>query len=64
MSQKVLWTIRTNTTLTADVWDQFVNKAREAGMTPARVLQEFILGYIAGASDTPTTPTKESNHAD
>ena len=48
MAQKVLWTIRSTATLTADLWQQFVAKTRAAGTTPARVLEEFIRRYAEG----------------
>jgi hypothetical protein len=43
---KILWTIRENRTLTADQFQRFIEKARQAGKSPAAVLQTFILGYI------------------
>ena len=46
MTQKVLWTIRTTSTLTAERFQRVVEKARQAGQTPAAVLQRFILDYI------------------
>ena len=58
MAQKVLWTIRTTATLTAETWQRFITKAREAGTTPARVLEDFITRY-AGASNHDTPPEKE-----
>jgi hypothetical protein len=48
MTQKVLWTIRTTSTLTADLWQRFVTKTREAGTTPARVIEDFIRRYAEG----------------
>ena len=48
MSQKPLWTIRTTATLTAEMWQRFVTKAREAGSTPVRVLEDFIRRYVEG----------------
>jgi hypothetical protein len=56
MAQKVLWTIRTTATLTAETWQRFTTRAREAGTTPARVLEQFIARYAAGASDHDPTP--------
>ena len=58
MAQKVLWTIRTTATLTAETWQRFVTKTREAGSTPARVLEEFITRYAGGQSHD-TAPTKD-----
>lgn len=58
MAQKVLWTIRTTATLTADLWQRFITKTREAGTTPARALEEFISRYAGGPSHD-TTPEKE-----
>lgn len=49
--QKTLWTIRENATLTAERFQQFMEKARQAGSTPAAVLQRFILHYIEKGSD-------------
>ena len=46
MAQKALWTIRTTAKLTAELWQQFIAKTREAGTTPARALEDFILRYI------------------
>jgi hypothetical protein len=46
MAQKALWTIRTTARLTVELWEQFVNKTREAGSTPVRALEDFILSYI------------------
>ena len=55
---KVLWTIRENATLTAERFTRFAEKARQAGMSPAAVLQTFILDYIGERShDTPPTKT-------
>jgi hypothetical protein len=48
MAQKVLWTIRTTATLTAETWQRFVTTAREAGTTPARVLEDCIRRYAEG----------------
>jgi hypothetical protein len=48
MTQKVLWTIRTTATLTGELWQRFVTKTREAGTTPARVLEDFIRRYAEG----------------
>ena len=58
MTQKVLWTIRTTATLTAETWQRFVTKTREAGTTPARALEEFIRRY-AGASTDDTPPERQ-----
>lgn len=58
MAQKVLWTIRITQTLTADLWQRFVTRTREAGTTPARVLEDFIARY-AGAPSHDTPPEKE-----
>ena len=54
---KTLWTIRENATLTAERFARFVEKARQAGLTPAAVLQRFILDYINERPDD-DTPTK------
>jgi len=54
---KTLWTIRENATLTTERFARFVEKARQAGSTPAAVLQRFILDYIGERHDTP--PEKE-----
>jgi hypothetical protein len=43
---KVLWTIRENATLTVERFQLFIEKTRQAGHTPAAVLQRFILEYI------------------
>ena len=43
---KVLWTIRENATLTAERFQRFIEKTRQAGTTPAAELQRFILDYI------------------
>jgi hypothetical protein len=51
MAQKVLWTIRTTATLTVDLWQRFVTKTREAGTTPARVLEDFIHRYTENRHD-------------
>ena len=48
---KTLWTIRENATLTAERFQQFIEKARQAGTTPAALLQQFILKYIAKGAD-------------
>jgi hypothetical protein len=58
MAQRVLWTIRTTATLTADMWQRFVTKTREAGTTPARAIEDFITRY-AGEPSHDTTPTKK-----
>lgn len=58
MAQKVLWTIRSTSTLTVELWQRFMTKAREAGTTPARVLEDFIRQY-AGGKDHDTTPTQD-----
>ena len=58
MVQRVLWTIRTTATLTADTWQRFITKTREAGTTPARALEDFIRRY-AGEPSHDTTPEKE-----
>jgi len=47
MPPKLLWSIRTTQRLTDELWWQFVTKTRETGTTPAHVLEDFILGYIA-----------------
>jgi hypothetical protein len=54
---KTLWTIRENATLTAERFQRFLDKAREAGTTPARVIQSAILRYI-GERDDDSTPPK------
>ena len=46
MAQRTLWTIRENATLTAERFERFIGKVRQAGTTPAAVLQRFILDYI------------------
>lgn len=46
MAQKAIWTIRTTATLTVELWEQFVTKTREAGSSPVRALEDFILSYI------------------
>jgi hypothetical protein len=46
---KTLWTIRENATLTAERFQRFIETARQAGMTPAAVLQRLILSYIGEA---------------
>jgi hypothetical protein len=46
MAQKALWTIRTTARLTAETWQRFLSKTREAGTTPVRALEDFILRYI------------------
>lgn len=46
MAQKALWTIRTTARLTAELWQQFIDKTREAGTTPVRALEDFVLRYI------------------
>jgi hypothetical protein len=46
MAQKILWSIRETATLTAETWQRFVAKTREAGTTPVRALEQFILRYI------------------
>jgi hypothetical protein len=51
MAQKALWTIRTTATLTAELWERFVAKTREAGSSPVRVLEECILRYIERGPD-------------
>ena len=56
--QKTLWTIRENATLTAERFQRFLEKARQAGTTPAAVLQQFILKYI-GEPNHDTPPEKE-----
>ena len=58
MAQKVLWTIRTTATLTAELWQRFISKTREAGTTPARALEDLITRY-AGEPSHDTTPEKE-----
>jgi hypothetical protein len=45
-----LWTIRENATLTAERFQRFIEKTRQAGQTPAAVLQKFILDYIGERS--------------
>ena len=57
--QKVLWTIRTTATLNDETWQRFTIKAREAGTTPARVLEAFITRYAAGLPSHDTTPKIE-----
>ena len=47
MPQQVLWTIRTTSHLTAEKWTRFVEKARAAGTSPVRVLEEAIDRYLA-----------------
>jgi hypothetical protein len=54
--QKVLWTIRTTATLTAETWQRFVTKTREAGTSPARVLEQFITRYLGDSTDDTHTP--------
>jgi hypothetical protein len=54
---KTLWTIRENATLTTERFARFVEKARQAGTTPAAALQAFILSYIERPDHDPT-PTK------
>ena len=54
---KVLWTIRTTQTLTPELWARFVEKARAAGHSPARVLESFILNYAMRPDHD--TPPKE-----
>jgi hypothetical protein len=54
MAQKTLWTIRENATLTAERFERFIEKARQAGTTPAAVLQRFILSYINEADHDDT----------
>lgn len=51
MAQKALWTIRTTATLTAELWQRFITKTREAGTTPVRALEDFILRYIEKGPD-------------
>jgi hypothetical protein len=51
MAQKALWTIRTTARLTAELWQQFVDKTREAGSSPVRALEDFILRYIEKGPD-------------
>lgn len=51
MAQRTLWTIRENATLTAERFARFIEKARQAGTTPAALLQRFILNYINEATD-------------
>ena len=51
MPQKALWTIRTTSTLSAETWQRFITKTREAGTTPARVLEDFIKRYVEGDDD-------------
>lgn len=51
MAQKALWTIRTTARLTAELWQQFIEKTREAGSTPVRALEDFILRYIEKGPD-------------
>lgn len=48
MAQKVLWTIRSTATLTLETWQRFLTRTREAGTTPARVLEDFIRRYVEG----------------
>ena len=48
MAQKLLWSIRTTSTLTAELWQRFVTKTREAGTTPAAVLENLIRRYAEG----------------
>ena len=58
-TQRTLWTIRENATLTGEVWQRFVTTTREAGTTPARVLESFITRYLAGERPDDTTPTSQ-----
>ena len=51
VSQKVLWTIRTTSGMTVDLWQRFVTKTREAGTTPTRALEDFIKRYAEGDDD-------------
>ena len=53
----ILWTIRENQILTAERFERFREKARQAGQSPAAVLQRFILEYIneAPAHDDSTS---------
>ena len=43
--QKTLWTIRSTRQLTLERWQRFIEKARAAGTTPARVLETFIIRF-------------------
>jgi hypothetical protein len=56
MAQKALWTIRTTARLTAELWQEFVTKTREAGSSPVRALEDFILRYLEKGPDHDTTP--------
>jgi hypothetical protein len=65
MAQKVLWTIRTTATLTAETWQRFMTKAREAGTTPARVLEDFIQRYAGEPTndqDAARRPLRQGEH--
>jgi hypothetical protein len=56
MAQKAVWTIRTTARLTAERWQQFVDKTREAGSTPVRALEDFILRYVEKGPDHDEPP--------
>lgn len=56
---KILWTIRENQTLTAERFERFREKARQAGTSPAAVLQRFILTFIGEKADHDTTTTPQ-----
>ena len=51
MAQKALWTIRTTARLTLETWQRFVTKTREAGSSPVRALEDFILRYVGEPTD-------------
>ena len=56
---KVLWTVRENQTLTAERFQRFIEKARQAGQSPAAELQTFILQYIGESHDQPTDARRD-----
>lgn len=51
MTQRALWTIRETARLTEELWQRFTAKTREAGTTPVRVLEDFILRYVEKGHD-------------
>lgn len=55
MADRILFTIRDGRTLPASTWERFVEKARQAGSSPAAVLRTLIEQYIQRPShDTKT----------
>lgn len=56
MADRILFKIWEGRTLPADTWARFIEKAQQAGSTPARVLRELIEQYNERPSHDTTPP--------